>query len=172
MPYFTCELTTLNRISFAVADDPFYKSTRSKYFPECVVMSAKGKVLARINPYNRESEKHGIEYLDDIREPQLKINDDKKVRFALNKISKYGRMILLTVRCFDLRSKPPKEGEFDRAWYRLNNEVSNQTIDYHKIKSVEKPDGFDEDAPLEEGVDPNEVPRNEVIYVAGRVFFD
>ena len=26
MPYFTCELTSLNRLAFAVADDPFYKA--------------------------------------------------------------------------------------------------------------------------------------------------
>lgn len=52
MPYFTCELTTLNRISFAVADDPFYKSQRSKYYPECLVMNKKGKILEKINPEN------------------------------------------------------------------------------------------------------------------------
>lgn len=52
MPYFTCELTNLNRIAFAVADDPFYKSMRSKYYPECIVMNIKGKILARINPHH------------------------------------------------------------------------------------------------------------------------
>lgn len=144
-------MTTLNRISFAVADDPFYKADRCKYYPECVVVSGKGKILVRINPWNRDSEKYGIEYLEDIREPQLKLNDDRKVRFALNRISKYGRMILFTVRCNDLSASPPKEGEFDRAWFRLNNEDTNQTIDYKKIKEIEKPEGFDEDAPIEEG---------------------
>jgi hypothetical protein len=53
MPYFTCELTSLNRIAFCVADDPFYKSTRAKYYPECILMNIKGKVLARVNPYQR-----------------------------------------------------------------------------------------------------------------------
>jgi hypothetical protein len=174
MPYFTCELTTLNKINFAVADDPFYKSSRSKYYPECIVISSKGKVLARINPENRESSKfpNAIAYSDDIREPQLKINDDKKITFTLNKLSKYGRMILLTVRSTDMRMKPPKEGEFDRAWYRLNNEDTNQTLDYTKLKSIEKPEGFEEDPPIEEGLDINEVPRNELIYIAGRIFFD
>lgn len=69
MPFFTCELTSLSRISFAVADDPFYKSERSKYFPELLVISPKGKVLSRINPHHRESEKYGLEYLEDFREP-------------------------------------------------------------------------------------------------------
>lgn len=49
MPFFTCELTTLNRVAFSVADDPFYKSTRCKYLPELVVMNIKGKILAKIN---------------------------------------------------------------------------------------------------------------------------
>jgi hypothetical protein len=65
-------------------------------------------------------------------------------------MKKPGVMLLLTVKCFDLRRSPPKEGEFDRAWYRLLNEDTNQTIDYHKIKQIEKPDGFDEDAQVEE----------------------
>lgn len=43
-------------------------------------------------------------------------------------------MILLTVKTFDLRKAPPKEGEFDRAWYRLTNEDTNQTIDYKNVK--------------------------------------
>jgi hypothetical protein len=54
----------------------------------------------------------------------------------------------------------------------LNNEDTNQTIDYKVIKQIEKPEGFDEDAPVEEGVDPNENPRNEIVYVAGRLFYD
>ena len=37
-------------------------------------------------------------------------------------MKKPGRMILLTVRTNDLRKSPPKEGEFDRAWFRLVNE--------------------------------------------------
>ena len=69
MPFFTCELTSLNRIAFAVADDPFYKPLRSKFYPECVIMNIKGKVLARINPWSKHSEKYGLEYLDDFREP-------------------------------------------------------------------------------------------------------
>jgi hypothetical protein len=48
----------------------------------------------------------------------LKLNDDRKIRLVLSKISKPGMMVLLTVRCFDLRRSPPKDGEFDRAWFR------------------------------------------------------
>ena len=84
MPFFTCELTCLNRISFSVADDPFYKALRTKYYPELIVMNIKGKILTRVNPDNKKSEKYGLEYIEDFREPQLKINDDRKVRMVLS----------------------------------------------------------------------------------------
>jgi hypothetical protein len=84
-------------------------------------------------------------------------------------MKKPGVMLLLTVKCFDLRRAPPKEGEFDRAWYRLINEDTNQTIDYKKIKDIEKPEGFDEDAPVDEE---SEEPKPTITYVAGRLFLD
>lgn len=113
-----------------------------------------------------------MDYLDDFREPKLKLNDDKKIRINLSQMKKPGRMILLTVRTYDLRKAPPKEGEFDRAWYRLNNDETSQTIDYKKIKEVEKQEGFDEDAPVEENPDEEPQPRVELVYVAGRIFMD
>ena len=69
MPFFTCELTSLNRISFSVADDPFYKSLRTKYYPEVVLMNNKGKIKAVINNENKKNEKYGLEYVEDFREP-------------------------------------------------------------------------------------------------------
>jgi hypothetical protein len=68
----------------------------------------------------------------------------------LSQMKKPGQMILFTVRTFDLRRSPPKEGEYDRAWYRLVNEDTNQAVDYSRIKTIEKPEGFDEDAPMDE----------------------
>ncbi len=44
----------------------------------------KGKLLAKINPDSQKSEKYGLEYSDDFREPHLKLNDDKKVRIVLS----------------------------------------------------------------------------------------
>jgi len=38
-PFFSFDLNTLSQISFGVADDPFYKSLRSKYYPEIVVIN-------------------------------------------------------------------------------------------------------------------------------------
>jgi len=42
MPFPTFELTGLNRLAFQVADDPFYKSLRSKFYPEVVILNLKG----------------------------------------------------------------------------------------------------------------------------------
>jgi hypothetical protein len=109
--------------------------------------------------------------LDDFREPALKLNDDKKIRVTLSQIKKQGHMLLFLVKTFELRKNPPKDGEFDRAWYRITNEDTNQTVDYQKIKEIEKPEGFDEDAPFDEE---NEDPANKpaITYVAARVFLD
>lgn len=172
IPYFTLELTSLNRIAFSIADDPFYKSLRGKYYPELIVTNIKGKIMARINPENPKSDKYGLEYLDDFREPNLKLNDDKKVRIVLSQMKKPGTMILMTVKTFDLRKNPPKDGEFDRAWYRLTNEDTNQTLDYKKIKEIEKPEGFDEDAPLAEEENEDPAAKPFITYVAGRIFMD
>ena len=95
----------------------------------------------------------------------MKINDDRKVKVTLSQMKKPGRMILLLVRCFE--GVKPREGEFDRAWYRVVNEDTNQTIDYKKIKDIDKPEGWTEEAE-EEG----DGPRKEITYVAGRLFLE
>jgi hypothetical protein len=80
-------------------------------------------------------------------------------------------MLLLTVKCFELRKSPPREGEFDRAWFRVTNEDTNQTVDYKKIKEIEKPEGFDEDAPIDEENE-DAANRPSITYVAGRIFLE
>ena len=167
MPWFTCELTGLSRISFSVADDPFYKSSKAKYYPEVYLIGGRdSEIKAAITPNKRKSEKYpsAFEYCEDFREPALRVNDDRKIRInlsdLLNRKRKDGshdhlhqekprnqKMIILAVKCFDVSKRMPvRPGEFDRAWYRINNEDTNQTIDYKKIKEIEKPEGFDEDA--------------------------
>jgi hypothetical protein len=42
-------------------------------------------------------------YHDDIRDPVLKINDDKKITISLGGIREVGSMILLLVREFDVK---------------------------------------------------------------------
>lgn len=48
-PFFQLELTGLTRISFAVADDPFGKSLRSRYYPEVHLVNKKSEIKATIN---------------------------------------------------------------------------------------------------------------------------
>lgn len=66
-----------------------------------------------------------MNYTEDVRDPVLKINDDKKIHINLGGIKEVGTMLLLTVRLSDLREKSVKEGEFERAWFRLYNEDTN-----------------------------------------------
>lgn len=208
-PFPCFELTGgLNRIQFSVADDPFYKSLRSKYYPEVVILNMKGEVKARVNPETRSYARHGQEALifeDDFREPQLKINDDKRVHINLsqlvpklklagdkpgaasasslggaNKDNQHlnGKMILLTVKITDaLRKSPARSGEFDRAWYRLVNSDTSQTLEYNHFKNVQSPDNpaSSEDAGAgEDGEDGagKQSGAPQYTYVAGRIFFD
>ena len=88
-PFFSLDLGNISRISFSVADDPFYKSLRSRYYPEVLVMNMKGAIKGRVNPFTRGYKRHGVDtlmYEEDFREPQLKINDDKRVHINLNNL--------------------------------------------------------------------------------------
>jgi hypothetical protein len=82
--------------------------------------------------------------LDSFRDEKLKINDDRKIKFELDNLKGSGIMILLTVKTFDTRAeKGIKEGAYDQAWFRLQNEDTNQALDYTKINSIELPEGYD-----------------------------
>jgi hypothetical protein len=127
---FSCADT--KHMAFATADNPFYKPERCKYFPEVIVMSTQGEVLAKLSANEKEGEcaNFGLKYMDDFRDQRLKLNDDKKIKFDISKITRDDVMVLFFVKTFDLSASPPKEGEFDRAMFRLSNEDTNQTIDY------------------------------------------
>jgi hypothetical protein len=62
-------------------------------------------------------------------------------------------MILLTVKVMvdNFKNAPVRPGEFDKAWYRLVNNETCQTLDYKHIKDVQGPDTpSDEAAAAEE----------------------
>lgn len=93
--------------------------------------------MCKVSPFDKKSGEFHMNYLDDIRDPALKINDDRKIQIQIGQIKEPGTMILLCVKEFDNTGKPPtKEGEFDSAWFRLANEDTNQTIDYSTIKKL------------------------------------
>lgn len=54
---FELELQNLERLSFSVADNPFFKADVAKYYPECHVINGEtGHVMATINPTNKSSQ--------------------------------------------------------------------------------------------------------------------
>lgn len=173
MPYFNFQLAGMSRLCFSTADDPFYKSAISKYYPECVVYDTTGEILARVNPQNIKEENFQMTYVEDFRDPALKINDDRKIQIQLSAITKPGTMILLLVKEYDTTGKPIKEGEFDRAWFRLSNEDTNQTLDYSLINKVEKPEEYNPLIPADEEEGENAQPRrNALTYIHGRLYLD
>ena len=54
--------------------------------------------MHRVGPNNKES--GPLSYQDDIRDPKLKINDDKKILVSLRSMTEPGTMVLLTVKMF------------------------------------------------------------------------
>ena len=69
----------IHRLCFSTADDPFYKCNVQKYYPECVVVDTEGNILSTINPTSKKDDAFQLQYMDDIRDTALKINDDKKM---------------------------------------------------------------------------------------------
>ena len=109
--------------------------------------------------------------MSNFRDDKLKINDDRKICMNLREFTEPGTQVLFFVRTNDLRGEtdiPPNQ--FDEAWFRLQNDQTNQTLDYSKISKIELPEDYNEDG---EGADEDEdapKQRNELIYVVGRVY--
>ena len=173
MPYFNFELSGgINRICFSTADDPFYKLPSSKYYPECVVYNTLGEQIALINPRFRRNEEFKLTFYDDFRDSALRINDDCKIQIPLSGIKTPGTMILLLVRQKDLRGQPAvPEDAFDRSWFRISNEDTNQTLDYNLIKNIEISEEYKEFIDDEENEDAPPK-RNSLTYVHGRLVLE
>ena len=52
-PFYDVELGNLGNLSFAVADNPFFKLEVAKYYPEVHVISENGEILETFNPSSR-----------------------------------------------------------------------------------------------------------------------
>lgn len=176
--HFEMVLGNLERLSFSVADNPFFKADIAKYYPECHVINGDtGCVMATINPTCKSSQSlSSLAFVDSFRDDKLNINDDRKIKFELENLKGQGIMLLLTVRTFDNRGEKLKEGAYDQAWFRLQNEDTNQTLDYTKVNDIDISEtGYDPNQDNPEEVDeedraPEE--RNELIYLAGRIYID
>ena len=152
-PFEELELKSLHRLAFAVADNPFMKTDVAKYYPEIHVVLADGTLAATISPSNKSDAIFGSSYyMDNFRDDHLRINDDRKVRLTLSDFKdRRDMMILLTVRMND--AKGAEKGAFDQAWYRLQNEDTNQTLDYSYVEKTKKDnqieDGEEEEAEVQ-----------------------
>ena len=115
-------------------------------------------------------------YLDNFRDDRLKINDDRKVRLTLSDFKdRRDLMIILTVRMNELKGKSVNKDAYKQAWYRLQNEDTNQTLDYIYIDKVKKESGIeDEDGEEEAEADEDDenapAARKETIFLAGRLY--
>ena len=113
--------------------------------------------------------------MDNFRDDHLKINDDRKVRVTLSDFKdRRDMMILLTVRMNDLKGQKADKSAFSKAWYRLQNEDTNQTLDHSYIDKVKEDNGIEEDPEepeaAEESGDEDAGPKKENIFLAGRLY--
>lgn len=175
-PFYEMELFNLQRISFAVADNPFQKTDSNRFYPEIHIVSAKGELLSTIGPDHRQDKRFSAsEYCENFRDDKLKINDDRKVKLTLSDFNEQDTMLFLTVRSFG--------GKFDaaaysNAWFRLQNEDTNQSIDYTYIRKVREAESIEDDAQggapadedNEDGDNKEASARNENIFLAGRIY--
>ncbi len=66
-------------------------------------------------------------------------------------------------------SKRTKTKHYNQAWVRLQNEDTNQTLDYTKFKQIKLPDGFEDQPDASEEDSPN---KGELLYIIGRIYCD
>lgn len=162
----------MSRLAFATADDPFYKSTVSRYYPEAIVFDKAGNIITRIGPNNPKGD-HAINYFEDFRDKALKINDDRKIQIQINQYKEQGTMILLTVRYYRNKEggRAGPDDDYKRAWVRLSNEETNQTVDYSMINKIEVPESYTPTVTVGED-DEAQTKDNELVYLMGIIHLE
>lgn len=90
--------SSMSKLAFATADDPFYKLSTARYYPEALVFNKSGALLHKVGPGNQTD--GPLSYQDDIRDPKLKINDDKKILISLRQLQEPGTVVMLTVKMY------------------------------------------------------------------------
>ena len=152
------------------------KTDCAKYYPEIHVVQADGVVVTTISPSNKNDPNFGSSfYVDNFRDEHLKINDDRKVKLTLSDFKdRRDMMILLTVRMNDLKGQNVDKTAYSQAWYRLQNEDTNQTLDHSYIDKVREDNAVEDDPEevVEENLEEEEDagPKKETIFLAGRLY--
>lgn len=73
-------------------------------------------------------------YCENFRDENLKINDDRKIKFSLSELEDNKdphTCVFLMVRVND--GKKTQSNHYNQAWFRLQNEDTNQTLDFSKF---------------------------------------
>lgn len=86
-------------------------------------------------------------------------------------------MIILTVKTNDAKFAKSSAGDYAKAWFRLQNEDTNQTLDYQYVDKVKELEGLEEeeegdngDDNEEENEDDEQKQKVEHTIVCGRIF--
>ena len=128
-PYFDLELNSINHISFAVADNPFYKTQVDKYYPEALVLSDSGEIIAHLGggkPNSQIVDYPSLRYRQNFRDDKMRVNDDRKIEAKLSEFTQPGTQIIFMIRTNDLRQERNiPENTYDSAWFRLQNEQTS-----------------------------------------------
>ena len=128
--FYDVELNSISNVSFAVADNPFFKNEIAKYYPEAIVLNAQGEILTYIQPFEFnedgfvaqgfENPFPGLRYRSNFRDDKIRVNDDRKIELVLDEFTEPGTQIIFFVKSFDLRkTQGIPEKAFDEAWFRF-----------------------------------------------------
>lgn len=121
-------LNGIDHVSFAVANNPFFKLDTEKYYPEALVINAAGECLARLGG-NAEQADHTFKSLKsrtNFRDDKIRVNDDRKIEMQLSEFEDPTIQVIFFVRTFDTRKdKDLPENTFDQAWFRFQNEQTS-----------------------------------------------
>ena len=137
----TCfEVTKVDHIAFTAADDPYYKlyKEQTAHFPILCTYDSDGNLI------------------------KCERSESQKITVRLSKLPPQVQMLVFVVQVTNPQSKFFKEGDYDRAQYRVLCEDTNQTIELRKMKGMEVP-------PLPEDMPEEERKRAEHYFLAGRV---
>lgn len=115
--FFELELKQMDRVAFAVADNPFVKSDMPKFFPECYIVSGMGDIIGHVGPDSKGQDSENMSYLENFRDDAMKVNDDRKISLYLSSFEDPQTCIFLMVRVND--SKRTSVKHYDQAWFRL-----------------------------------------------------
>jgi len=94
------ELSQISYVSFAVADNPFFKNEIAKYYPEAIVLNQQGEILTYIQPFEFNEEGFvasgfenpfaNLRYRSNFRDEKIRVNDDRKIELVLDEFTEPG----------------------------------------------------------------------------------